>query len=150
MFTQPCFIRKNTSLLIKRLEEIGYSKNSPYWTDKCSIVWCYQYSKEKGFDTPHYVIADSFDIPFDKHSSLCGRFIDCGTNEDLFLALAALRDDEGYMQFFTDGKDFILCDRQDWIDMYSTLCSGGKYTMDQLDLFHKATAKELIQHFNNI
>lgn len=72
---------------------------------------------------------------------------DCIKNEDLFMALAALRDDEDYMQWFTNGKDFILCDRQDWIDMYSTLCSGGKYTMDELNKFHKATVQELIQHF---
>lgn len=70
-------------------------------------------------------------------------------NKDLFLALSALRDDQSYMQWFTDGNDYILCDRQDWIDMYSTLCSGGKYTMEELDKFHKATAQELIQYFKD-
>jgi hypothetical protein len=94
-FTTPCFIRKNTPELRKKLEELGYIKNSPKWTDDCNIVWAYQYSEEKGFDTPHYVIANAFDIPFDKHSRLCGKFIDCGTNEELFLAIAALRDDTG-------------------------------------------------------
>ena len=58
-------------------------QNYPEWTVDCSIIWAYQYPI-KGFDTPSYVIADSFDLPFDKHSALCGKFIDCGTNEELF------------------------------------------------------------------
>ena len=98
-FTTPCFIRKNTETLRKKLEEVGYLNDSPEWTNNCSIIWAYQYPM-KGFDTPVYVIADSFDIPFDKHSALCGKFIDCGTNEELFLAIAALRDDSNYMQWF--------------------------------------------------
>ena len=78
--------------------------------------------------------------------------IDCGTNEDLFLAIAALREDSDYMQFFTDGTEFILCDRYDWIDMYSVLCSGlsnAKDRVKELDKFQKATAEELIEHFKN-
>ena len=88
VFTTAAFIRRNTPELRKKLEEFGYYKNSPKWTDNCSIIWAYQYP-EKGFDTPNYVIADSFDIPFDKHSRLCGKFIDCGINENLFLATAS-------------------------------------------------------------
>ena len=64
-FSTPAFIRKNTPELRKKLEELGYVKNSPIWTDNCSIIWAYQYPV-KGFDTPNYVIANSFDIPFDR------------------------------------------------------------------------------------
>lgn len=60
-FTTPCFIRKNTKELRKELEELGYFNDSPEWTNNCSIIWAYQYPM-KGFDTPNYVIADSFDI----------------------------------------------------------------------------------------
>lgn len=74
-FTTPCFIRNNTEALRKKLEELGYFNDSPEWTNNCSIIWAYQYPM-KGFDTPNYVIADSFYIPFDKHSALCGKFID--------------------------------------------------------------------------
>ncbi len=35
--------------------------------------------------------------------------VDCGTNEDLFLAIAALRDDTDKYQWFTDGDKWILC-----------------------------------------
>ena len=146
-FITPCFIRKNTPELRKKLEELGYIKNSPKWTDDCNIVWAYQYSEEKGFDTPHYVIANAFDIPFDKHSRLCGKFIDCGTNEELFLAIAALRDDTGDNQLFTNEKG-------DW-GIYRDGSDGGLPGMDfygmpndfNLSYYHKATVNELIEHF---
>lgn len=145
-FTTPCFIRKNTQELRKKLGKLGYKKNSPNWTDDCNIIWTYQYPV-KGFDTPNYVIADSFDIPFDKHSCLCGKFIDCGTNEELFLAIAALRDDTDNNQLFTNGKG-------DW-GIYRDGSDGGLSGMDfygvpndfEIDNYHKATVNELIEHF---
>lgn len=130
-FTTPCFIRKNTETLRKKLEELGYLNDSPEWTVDCSIIWAYQYPI-KGFDTPNYVIADSFDIPFDKHSALCGKFIDCGTNEELFLAIAALRDDTDKYQWFTDGDLWFKCGDE--------VCNEGRK-------IHKATVNELIEHF---
>ena len=140
-FTTPCFIRKNTPELWKKLEELGYSKDYPEWTVDCSIIWAYQYPI-KGFDTPSYVIADSFDIPFDKHSALCGKFIDCGTNEELFLAIAALRDDTDKNQWFTDGDKWILCPEI----KFSTY--WVYYHIDvNTDTVHKATVNELIEHF---
>lgn len=140
-FTTPCFIRKNTPELRRGLEEFGYSKNYPEWTVDCSIIWAYQYPI-KGFDTPSYVIADSFDLPFDKHSALCGKFIDCGTNEELFLAIAALRDDTDKNQWFTDGDKWILCPEI----KFSTY--WVYYHIDvNTDTVHKATVNELIEHF---
>lgn len=77
--------------------------------------------------------------------------INCIGNSKLFLAIAALRDDSDYMQWFAYGNEFILCDREDWIDMISTLCCGGNYNYDKngelSNLFHKATVNELIEHF---
>lgn len=145
-FTTPCFIRKNTQELRRGLEELGYSKNYPKWTDDCSIIWAYQYPM-KGFDTPVYVIADSFDVPFDKHSALCGKFVDCGTNEELFLAIAALKDDTDNNQLFTNGKG-------DW-GIYRDGSDGGLSGMDfygmpndfEIDNYHKASVDELIEHF---
>lgn len=139
-FTTPCFIRKNTPELWKKLEELGYSKDYPEWTVDCSIIWAYQYPI-KGFDTPGYVIADSFDLPFDKHSALCGKFIDCGTNEELFLAIAALRYDTDDSQWFTDGEDWFLCQ----------YLKVGMHYQDKpeilFDKWHKASVDELIEHF---
>lgn len=140
-FTTPCFIRKNTQELRRGLEELGYSKNYPKWTDDCSIIWAYQYPV-KGFDIPCYVIADSFDIPFDKHSVLCGKFIDCGANEELFLAIAALRDDTDKYQWFTDGDKWILCPKI----KFSTYWVYNDIDVNT-DTIHKATVNELIEHF---
>ena len=139
-FTTPCFIRKNTQELRRELEELGYSKNYPEWTVDCSIIWAYQYPI-KGFDTPNYVIADSFDVPFSKHSALCGKFIDCGDNEELFLAIAALRDDTDKYQWFTDGDLWFKC--------------GDKVCNETIEYYlneygrkiHKATVDELIEYF---
>ena len=96
----------------------------------------------KGFDTPSYVIADSFDLPFDKHSALCGKFIDCGTNEELFLAIAALRDDTDKNQWFTDGDKWILCPEI----KFSTYWVYNDIDVN-IDTVHKATVDELIEYF---
>lgn len=145
MFTQPCFIRKNTPELRKKLEKFGYAKNSPHYTDDCNIIFAYQYPV-KGFDNPYYVIANAFDIPFDKESLLRGKFIDCGTNEDLFLALAALRDDSDKFQWFI----------YDTMDCVVEECRERKFMQCGTDNIkdvlvysgsRKATVEELIEHF---
>lgn len=140
-FTTPCFIRKNTPELRRGLKELGYFNNSPQWTNNCSIIWAYQYPM-KGFDTPNYVIADSFDLPFDKHSALCGKFIDCGANEELFLAIAALRDDTDKYQWFTDGDKWIMCPAI----KFSSYWVYNDIDVN-IDTVHKATVDELIEHF---
>lgn len=149
-FTTPCFIRKNTPELRKKLEELGYIKNSPIWTDNCSIIWAYQYP-EKGFDTPNYVIADSFDIPFDKHSRLCGKFIDCGTNENLFLAIAALRDDTNENQWFTNGEEWAYHPKTECCSPCTTIYKTLAFDYIPKDVnlyhYHKATVEELIERF---
>lgn len=66
-------------------------------------------------------------------------FIDCGTNEELFLAIAALRDDTDENQWFTDGYHWEICPDEvayinAWIDKYGFSP-------------HKAIVEELIAHF---
>lgn len=71
---------------------------------------------------------------------------DCGTNEDLFLALAALRDDTDNNQWFTNGKDWAL---------YRDGSSGGIPGFDffnfpaDMDIYnlHKASVNEIVEHF---
>lgn len=149
-FTTPCFIRKNTPELRRKLEELGYIKNSPKWMDDCNIIWAYQYSEEKGFDTPHYVIANAFDIPFDKHSRLCGKFIDCGTNENLFLAIAALRDDTDDSQWFVYPPEntWFICDDDDI--NYARENIRDSVQAAWFHCSHKATVEELIEHFKSV
>lgn len=79
---------------------------------------------------------------FEKYGS-----IDCGTNEELFLAIAALKDDTDNNQLFTNGKG-------DW-GIYRDGSDGGLFGMDfygvpndfNLSYYHKATVDELIEHF---
>lgn len=67
--------------------------------------------------------------------------IDCGTNEELFLALAALRDDIDKNQWFTDGDLWFKCGDE--------MCDETiEYYLNEYDReFHKATVDELIEHF---
>lgn len=132
-FTTPAFIRKNTTELRMKLEELGYKE-------------CI------GEDGPF--LFTSYDI-FDCMYTECGLndlayngLIDCGTNEDLFLALAALRDDTDKEQFFVTEVRFGSIN-----DPYTIIEKGAfiKCCMDKWRMpyfpFHKATVKELIQHF---
>lgn len=139
-FTTTCLIRKNTAELRKKLEKLGYIH------DKCNLI---DVSLYPYLYTYWHCNLGSFYSGIGVYPN---NTIDCGTNEDLFLALAALSEDNDYMQWFTDGTEFILCDRYDWIDMYSVLCSGlsnAKDRVKELDKFQKATAEELIEHFKN-
>lgn len=143
-FTTPCFVRKNTPKLRKKLEELGYKLNNGKAWGRFLVTFRIEETNEwKYVASPEWDLQNNPDIDVS---------IDCGTNEDLFLAIAALREDSDYMQFFTDGTEFILCDRYDWIDMYSVLCSGlsnAKDRVKELDKFQKATTEEIIEHFKN-
>ena len=138
MFTIPCFIRKNSPKLRERLEELGYLPPSKVWYDeKFAICTIYRDNRGEYFT---FKIDDDFEriiVP-------SYPYIDCGTNEDLFLALAALRDDSDINQYFicdkvsvTLGKTYYPCD----------------YLYYQYDEFfdkqnwHKATVEELVKHF---
>ena len=135
-FTTPCFIRKNTQELRRGLEELGYSHGKPkYYADddnKYDFIMCHN-----GIffllSQKNHVIRNGH--PLKKYGS-----VDCGTNEDLFLAIAALRDDTyKYMQWFTDGNHWYqnkISDRE--VERFG---AGDPIS------YHKATVNELIEHF---
>ena len=80
----------------------------------------------------------------------CGDTIDCGTNEDLFFALAALRDDTDINQWFImDVSPYLNIESGEWF--MATDISGGRHVGTQIEPFycHKATVNELIKKFNN-
>lgn len=143
MFTQPCFIRKNNEALRKKLRKMKYV---PFYSidekdDKNS----------KGLGVNHKPWGEpSFFHITDCNYFINSGFIDCGDNEELFFALAALNDRNDYMQWFTDGKDWVLCDRDDFKEYFSYLYNRGEYKIFDLGKFKKATAKELINHFGRI
>lgn len=75
-FTTAAFIRRNTPELRKKLEELGYKKyGNPFQiTDDSKLI-----TTIDGEYVP-------YNVPLDD------SFIECGTNEELFLAIAALRE----------------------------------------------------------
>ena len=100
-FTQPCFIRKNTPELRKKLKELGYE---PFGSVK------YEWDTGWGLSTDNCLGEfESFDNNGLENIIKCGSpdyedSIDCGDNEELFLSIAALRDDNDYMQWFVSPK----------------------------------------------
>lgn len=141
-FTTAAFIRRNTPELRKKLEELGYKKyGNPFQiTDDSKLI----------------TTIDGEYVPY--NVSLDDSFIDCGTNENLFLAIVALRDDTNENQwfiadsplsvsyddavgndhYFTEPKGSVFFWDINW--MHATIISGS---------FHKATVEELIKHFKN-
>lgn len=136
-FTTPCFIRKNTPDLRRKLEELGYTVLPNGYRGK-------------------YIPIDEFPYVSCKHGAvyfntdmervLGSKGVDCGTNEDLFLAVAALRSDSDKNQWFCDdieeSKSFFFCE-------YDDVEKHIHEKMDGWDCegFHKATVEELIEHF---
>lgn len=89
-FTQSCFIRKNTPELRNKLEELGYT-----YIQCGSAEWFIP------IEELEYLVT----YPTSGYYQGCNGYwheddFDCGDNENLFLALAALRDDSDYMQWF--------------------------------------------------
>lgn len=126
-FTTPCFIRKNTPELRKKLAVLGYKVgNETYINDDFLAI---DNNEMFGIDKPY--------LP-----EQCGGYIHCGTNESLFLAIAALRENTDKFQWFTDGDKWILCPE---------IKFSVYWVYNDIDVnigtIHKATVNELIEHF---
>ena len=67
-------------------------------------------------------------------------FVDCGKNEELFLAIAALRDDSNEHQWF------IWDDDEDEGDKWKLYDGNSNWSWWIFEV-HKATIEELIEHF---
>ena len=164
-FIQPCFIRKNTPELRKKLDELGYNRYP---------LWMADWSDD---DSRYiYLVTDVlyYTYPKEPTKPKSGEHINCGTNEELFLALAALRDDSDYMQWFvfpkTHTKKLSGCFGQvvgmdghyqeivgyEWhrYENKDNALTERLNTMIQMEgedigfLPHKATVEEIIEHFN--
>ena len=137
-FTQPCFIRKNTPELRKKLEELGY-----FYTPNGRGEWFIP------IEELEYLVTN----PVNRCYKGCSGYwyeddFDCGTNEELFLALASLRDDTDINQWFIMDCDVYLhINKGDWF--ISTDRNKGKHIGTQIDPMycHKATVEEIIEHF---
>lgn len=127
-FTTPCFIRKNTQELRKKLIELGY-KSSRVIDDNEELCLA------TGLNKYTHITNDMFDSKDPHITWNCAGRIDCGTNEELFLALAALRDDTDKFQWFISPEGIWVYNK----DNDSILEVSLKW--------RKATVYELIEHF---
>ena len=129
-FIHPCFIRKNTPELRRKLEELGYIPPSRIWYDENFAIGTIHRN-----NVGEYIVF-KIDDDFERVIAPSYPYIDCGTNEDLFLALAALRDDSDKKQWFVHDYQY----QKVWI--FSEMEDYGKEWF-----VHKATVEELIEYF---
>lgn len=131
-FKHSAFIRRNTPELRKNLEDLGWRAR---YVQECSdtIVAA---SNTGAFSA----IVRSDQEWFEDYKNEC---IDCGTNESLFLAIAAIREDSDYMQWFykivDNEKVWHLCKNDEFY--------VGGYWKDKVTEWDKASPKELEEHF---
>lgn len=133
MFTQPCFIRKDTQELRDKLKEIGLEPHPCIMPKACDFLFV-----NRGFYSRNEI----------GYQEEVERAIDCGTNEELFLALAALQDNSDENQWFMMDLDVYLnINKGDWFK--ATNIEGGFHVGTQIEPMycHKATVEELIEHF---
>lgn len=135
VFTTPCFIYKNTNGLREKLYRLGERSGNNLWDIDINTLLAADKKSFRCYDN-EYGIAELL---------IRDNYIDCGTNEDLFLAIAALRDDSDIYQWFTDGKKWVISDVHTLIELKEYF---EKIKFDYSKT-HKATVEELIKHFNS-
>ena len=134
MFTQACFIRKNTYELVEKLKELGYI---PGFSARNNYGNSLQTDCHKSIGRVY-----GYEDIIDDNSDDAVFGVNCGTNEELFLAIAALRDDTDKYQWFAKGVFFVKCTQ---LDLKHEL--DNNYEEFCIADFHKATVSELIEHF---
>lgn len=143
------FYQKNTQELRKKLEELGYKPSRLIFDNKKLCL-------ATGLNKYTHITNEMFDSKDPHITWNCAGRIDCGTNEELFLAIAALRNDTNMFQWFIAesslsvsfddaiGNDHYFVEPKGsfffWGIEYqnSTIISGN---------FRKATVDELIEYF---
>lgn len=135
-FTTPCFVRvedaEKRKELIEWMASIGYRQTLCARKNRGRIV----NSNRAGF-----AFVDNIEMPMSMH--------DCGTNIDLFKALAAMNDENDREQWLVStGKLSTDCHwfREGEMVHFNSvqkLCSD----YEQPTYFRKATAEEIIEHF---
>ena len=131
MFTTKCFIRKNTPELQDKLKQLGY-----HICSCCKFkdnIWLHNFISDK--DDRYEIhglgvwdVEDSqeeaLNLYVTENANSPNPAIDCGENEDLFLALAALRDDKipDYQWYVWDDIGYAL-----WVCMVAIWELWGKF-----------------------
>ena len=141
MFTHSCFIRKNNKRLKKELENLGYDTSKIKTENNCIATSTVTSSAIE-------ITEDLFDSCNPYITWNCVGRIDCKDNEELFLAIASLRNDTDKDQWFImDVEAYVDISVGDW---FKATDINGKYHVGiKIDPMycHKATIEELINHF---
>ena len=151
-FTTRCFIRKNSKELQEKLDDIGYdicrcvNFENAEWLNTLPINGTVH---GKGYFDEEMEFHD-WTVEKELNRFVIGnpKYVDCGENEELFLAIAALRDDSDIHQWFImDIEAYLNIHVGDWF--IATDRIGGKHVGTQIEPLycHKATVEELINHF---
>ena len=136
MFVKSCFVRSNSIELIRKLEHIGYTF-SGIGNYSSPIIATTKITSE------YSLISDySIDTTNPHHTWNCVGRIDCDENEDLFLAIAALRDDTDENQWFMSDEGTFKFNKDNIFNI-----GMSNYTNYNFTHWHKATVNELIEHF---
>ena len=149
MFTTRCFIRKNTPELRQKLEGLGYKVcvcctfSDNVWLD--TFIWDEENRYEvHGVGSPEldtHTVEEELNRFLIENYELKNPIIDCGENEELFLALAALRDDKPDYQWFVWDDDGVAYNK------FKQYIPGEPWQDWWWFEVHKATVEELIEHF---
>lgn len=151
-FTTACYIRKNSKELQDKLKELGY-RICPC-CDFENAVWLSTLISEpfKGEPSVHGIGYWDEEFEVSTPEQECEDFakttsnIDCGTNEELFLALAALRDDSDYMQWFVSQAE--KDSPKVFVKSTTHSCTQSLAYIYRWDWrCSKATVEEIIEHF---
>lgn len=129
MFTTPCFIKRISSELKERLKELGYRDvGKARYYGESQYIYC-----------EHGIFYES---PC-KIKARYNTFIDCGYNEELFIAIASMTDNEyGLSDYYivtTDGNP-----RYAKGSIHRALPISS---VIHPSCYRKATVEELIEHF---
>ncbi len=126
MFKEKCFLRKNSKELWNILHRHIGGRGGTLLCDINGMLLCVDNECYRNYDDEN-----------DRDQRLIDDgYIDCGDNEKLFLAIAALRDDSDF------GQLFVMKDGRFEFGIIPKVPLGDEFGVD-----HKATAKELIEHF---
>lgn len=122
---------------------MGYFPPSKIWYDE-NFAICTIYRDNVG-----EYFTFKIDDDFERIIAPSYPYIDCGTNEELFIAIASLRNDTDVNQWFVmDVEIYMGINQGDWF--IATDRNKGKHIGTQIGPMycHKATIEEIIEHFN--
>ena len=125
MFTEKCFIRKYSQELVNKVVELGHNVIK--------------------FHEPRYIVCDKNEVYLtsilpDKDID---EYTDCDTNEELFIAIASIRNDKPDYQWFVWDDDGVAYNK------FKQYISGEHWEEWWWFEVHKASVEELIEYFND-